>query len=609
MPGLAATFRSTNFNKRFLLAPLGLILALLLLKSNYVMDYSMLLPSLGLAIAYIALKHISSLKQNYSAMYISGLFTFILISFVFPISNTNRWVTVTFVCSLLLLFHPISISEMYKLTIQALTLVLGIHLLLPIAEQIQQKVLQFSLLGYDNALHFSLFRYYRSEEVFPFGYINSWGTDFEQFLNYPAGQAAIWSFLSMLIIGNSKNPDLEFLVFNVLYFATFTLLVLATYKIIRTSSRMFFDSRILVLGFSIIINFSLFGVIVSNGFPPYLLGTMVLNLFILGFNSSKSLEQKIFITSSTVFVLALVAPLFIAFLSGTVIYLGWKIIKLIKTKKLSFQSFIVILIPITFLLLILWFNARTTSKFGWRQVLADGGIHPPNLFASIILTIFSLVLLFKQRKFFMHNSISLVFLSGGTSVALFCGLTLSYTGKIQYYAIKQSYIFLQIAAMVVLIAVCRIALISKMMKLSLHLLVCIAIMIPVFKPSIYTGGFMGTLPKALAIAWDENQWRSQIMHPVFFDKIRDFKFSSKMDCAIVRYGQFPSDLSSRWANALSSYNNITNNCFDGFWNIDTLTPLELLDRLESLKGNFVLFTDEPGVYTGADVRIQIIKVD
>jgi hypothetical protein len=588
--------------------PIALFTLLLFLKSENVVDGAILIANVSLVVAYTAYKTIKSSNRNGSLIFLSVLATLVFFSFIFQISNTSRWTLVAGLSLLPMFIGNTSINKIKKFSIQSTTLILSAHTFFLIAHYFEDRFLQFSLLGYDNAFHFSLFRFYRDQSVFPFGFVDSWPTDFEQFLNYPAGQAAFWSLLSDLLIGKSDDSSLEFLAFNVLNVFTFFILITTTFRIVRDREKSFFPTGVISLLISVILNVCLFGVMASNGFPPYLFGALILNCFILGFNGSENLQQKIFVTCSCIFILVLVAPTLIAFLLLVVIILGVEILKTLRSPHNRKLLYVNVLVPIGFIILVLWFSSRTSSKFGWRQILADGGVHPPNLFVSILISFTSIVFLLKHRKKLSMNSLTLVYLSGGVSVAFITTLTLSYTGEVQYYAIKQSYVFLQIAAMVLLLGCSHLEKASKYLKNSLQLIVCIVFVVPVLKPSVYTGGFMGTLPKAVNVAWDRAQWPSQIMNPQIFENLKSFNPSVNKACIIYKLRDYPGDLSSRWANSLSRGNNISNGCFAGFWNIDSLGPSELISRLEDLPGNFVLFTDEPSLYKSSKSSIKLISV-
>jgi hypothetical protein len=600
--------RSLVFSKMMKYFPITLFTVLFLQESEKIVDSSILIANVSIVVAYTAYKTIKTSNTNSSLIFISVLVTLVFVSFIFEITNTSRWAFVAGLSLLPVLIGNTSISKIKKFSIQSTNLILSVHSLFLIAHYFEDRFLQFSLLGYDNAFHFSLFRFYRDQSVFPFGFVDSWPTDFDQFLNYPAGQAAFWSLFSALLIGKSDNSSLEFLAFNVQNIFAFFVLIATTFKIVRVREKSFFPSGAITLAMSVILNVCLLGVMVSNGFPPYLFGALVLNCFILGFNASENLQDKIFVTCSCIFILALVAPLLIAFLFLHVIILGVEILKTLLSSYQCKQFYVNVLVSVGFIALVLWFSSRTSSKFGWRQILADGGVHPPNLFASILISCTSIVLLLKLRKKLSMNSLSLVYLSGGVSVALISTLTFSYTGQVQYYAIKQSYIFLQFAAMLLLLGLNHLEKVTKYLKYSFQLLACIVFLVPVLKPSVYTGGFMGTLPKAANVAWDRAQWPSQIMNPKIFEDLKTFSPSANQVCIIYKLRDFPADLSSRWANSLSHGNNISNGCFAGFWNIDSLSPSELISRLEDLPGNFVLFTDEPSLYKSSKSSIKLKSV-
>jgi len=185
------------------------------------------------------------------------------------------------------------------------------------------------------------------------------------------------------------------------------------------------------------------------------------------------------------------------------------------------------------------------------------------------------------------------------------------TGQPQYYAIKQSYIFLQLGGTFLLLILTDHDFLPIQKRFFGYTAFIALLILPIAKPSFYSGGFMGTLPKIISIAMDGRQWTAQIMDANFFTHIAELPKSDQNACMIVRYKNFPADLSSRWVNALSAENRINSECFAGFWNNDVLTPSELFLKLKALDGEFIVLTNDASIMQlDLDVKdnIKVVRI-
>jgi hypothetical protein len=228
----------------------------------------------------------------------------------------------------------------------------------------------------------------------------------------------------------------------------------------------------------------------------------------------------------------------------------------------------------------------TSGSFGWRQILAPGGVQRPNLLIAIFITALFIVTSIKYRSDF---SIWLLTISGALSVAFLSSITFIYTGSIQYYAVKQLYVWLPLAFLFITTQIWKFKFASKNVTES-NLAGFIALFLVFF--SFWTNspsnGFMGTPVSAVRNLASQSTWYQSVVYGPNFLNDYPSSNSSPPKCVIFRVNPSESDLNSRWANALTNPLSMSSKCFDGYWNSSPLTTVQVIDRLRHLNENYLL---------------------
>lgn len=535
----------------------------------------------------------------------------ITFSFFLPINNIARWIVLGILSTFLILKQRHGLFGIAYPLMKSLNYVLAGNLALSIFSKFSRHLLEFLSFGYDNALHFSLFRDYRSTASFPFGFASSWATDFGLFKAYPSGQAAIWSFSAEPLIGNSVDPILNLNVFVTLAFVCLLGISVILWRLLRKPNGNLLERVLVPVGLSALIGVGIVGILFSNGFIPYALGAFILALLVAVYPSCVSSVERIFTIAASVFLLSLTTPSLVLFLSLPVLFVGFQELRILIRSRKYFTLLGLIVMVVAVLSSILWVSHKTTSSFGWRQILAGGGAQPPNLYEILIILSLFLAILYKSRRKIAHDILYLVSLSGLLSVGLFDAITIAYTGSIQYYAIKQCYVWLIFGAAVL----CRDLIRKNGMPdgrfIVLSICMSFLLLLPLSFPRVFLGGFMGTLPNAVIHTLATKNWKTEVVDAdVTFSTVAAEKRNH--ECLILRYSPYDSDLNSRWLNALTREVGITNDCFAGFWNTTPLTLPQLQDRLNKLHGPFVVAID-PGqaikipVGTSSKIRYLVVK--
>jgi len=552
----------------------------------------------GILIALISTLLLLSTRQggqdrNFSSSPIA-IISLALVTFLFPISNLTRWSILLAYSCLILLTDP---GKRKSISLISVIKIVNVSVLSIFLTEILKKVsvygLQFFSFGYDNAFHFAIFRYFRKSSWFPFGLESDWGTDFGMFHTYPTGQAALWSFLAEPLIGNSIDSLENLAAYTFILISCFFLMVILVFRQIRPKLGGFYLVWLTPILLSIFINVTFSSILFTNGFLPYYFGLLCVLIFI---DSYKCKENSVFrITSFALvaLILVLVSPSITAFFvlpAALMIVLEMK--KMLVSKQYASLT-ISIALGVMILLLILWIEQRTTSTYGWRQILAPGGIRQPSIVQAAAVISGSLGVLVLERKKFSKDLLSLVSFSGLVSVGILTSLTVFYTGSIQYYAVKQAYVSLTISAIVI----CRYLLHKKIvnhLRVTSILITSLILILPNIVPRALNSGYMGALTGVASHTLRQGNWNTEVV-----DASRIFgSFSEESQeeengpaCLIFRISPFDSDLNSRWLNSLTQKPNITNNCFAGFWNSGALTIDQLITKLGNLPGSFLVVVD------------------
>jgi hypothetical protein len=452
-------------------------------------------------------------------------------------------------------------------------------------------VLQFLGLGYDNAFHLTVFRGYRLTSWFPEANSVTWWTDFDLFMRAPTGSSALFSFSSNILIGSSHDPFLEMSAYAVLLVS---LLVAISYIFIKFMLEKRHLGAKWLFTFScflgiILIVASTSGVLLVNGFPPYLLVTLILAYWLKICSDNLSSRIKLLYLSLAAFCISLITPGPIAFLILPGIALLIDLMRQTLPSK-QFISFFLSIAPTVLLAaLTLVSFTETSGTFGWRQILAPGGVHQPNLYLAGGITLLFLVCLVSNLSQKRIDLLWLTILSGGVSVGLLAVLTLINTGSIQYYAVKQLYVWLPLAAVLIYREFLsnpysKGKILSRVSATTLSLIAVLGF----FNGSQGGNGWMGTLPSAGINVFNQETWPVAIIDADLQIQSAIALHNSKDACRIFRLNPNESDLNSRWANALTNPMRMSSECFGGYWNSSSLTAYEVIDRLGSLDENFLL---------------------
>jgi hypothetical protein len=337
------------------------------------------------------------------------------------------------------------------------------------------------------------------------------------------------------------------------------------------------------------------GTLFTNGFPPYVLSAAVVLLWIHEYEPKAGIISQSFHLSAAVYCLFLIHPGPVAFLIIPAFIMGIRIL-LVSKRNGAVRTLVACSISLGILIFVIWTMRQTTGKFGWRQLLQSGGCKAPGLItASITLILFAFAT-WRLKKQIVHDPLLQVGISGAVSVGVFAGITLYFTGNIQYYAIKQYYIWQALAGIIIL----------KYFQQKFHgkhKLISFGLVGFVLSSSMYfpgrnSGPWMGVAPQAFSATLDSTTWRGQIVDVRTLMKEISLIPNYPAACYISKAGSTQSDINSRWLNAFTSKSKMTDKCFGGFWNSDNLSPAIFSQRLRNLNLNFVVFTDKN--YPGYD---------
>lgn len=519
----------------------------------------------------------------------------VVFSFFVEITNHQRWLVILFliVCDFFANIKKIEIEKFVEVVLKVSGVFLLIKALFYFLTLIFDYVLQFLSLGYDNAFHLALFRYYRADAWFPFSSEALWGTDFGLFNTYPSGQSALWSFLTEPIIGNNLGSRENLAAYATVNIAVFITMIWLLVKCVDRYARKTLATRVFMISVSLVAGIGYLGIFYTNGFIPYAGGILVLLLYFASFGMNLDEFSRYLSPFFTTLLLLLTAPALIAFvlipgLVSTLRYFGEKD----KTRS-NLKTILIALLSLSLAMIGYSIQEVTSSSFGWRQILSPGGSIRPSVFVVAVLVTTLLLSLILVGRSILPNPIIQGVISGALSAALLSGVTIFYTGTIQYYAIKQIHVWIVFAILGV--AIILSSLHKHSLRLELVKVVFVVILIfPLVSPTAIGAGWMGNMLGVISTTLDRSKWDSQIVNVTDIRSGLDAALTRNQTnkyCLILRTEGLESDLNSRWINAINLEPGITNDCFSAFWNSAGLSTEELEARIMEMKGNFLILTD------------------
>lgn len=548
---------------------------------------------------------------------ISILLTLIAASFVLSIifaGNTNKELTILRFVGLncLLLFLPINpylnvaISiflcflfdlQRYRFKAEAfvrqfkiilIILMLSVTLFEILKKNIQNS-LQFLTFGYDNAFHLSILRQFNASGHFYFPISDKGWSDFSLFRSYPTGQGALYSLYSKVIFQSSNLWIDAVACLLTLTFCILIWILFISLKIVKSGNQFKLKTHFYLLPILLMTVVVFPGTLMVNGFPPYVLGLLVIVIYSSGNLPIQDLNLHSQKFSFSIFLLALIFPAGLLFM----IVPGCVLVKRIAEQLLQRQCIASNLTSFGFISIFstvsLWNLWMTSSNLGWRQVYAGGGVQPPNVFATILLAISSSLTFWYVVKNVSRSVLLQTYVSGVLGVFFLCLITIYFTGSIQYYAIKQFYVLAFFSSLLVCLAKTDI---HDEKIIQVHrapiLILCISLGITLTTPKIFVGGFMGIPINATKEVLDHNNWTNQIVDATLLTTVQSDPENRDFDCIILISRNGESDLNSRWINALTGEGLVTENCFSAYWNSNSLKIDELVSKLRSLPNSNLL---------------------
>jgi len=450
------------------------------------------------------------------------------------------------------------------------------------------RALQFLSYGYDNAFHFTQFRGFIDTSWYPNVDFVHWFTDFQLFTKGPLGYYSITSFILNPFTLVSKNP--EFLLILFAAFQVFILFLLAwlVYSCILDSAKTKATTKVIYAAFSLLIVFCLPATLLFNGFAPYFF-SIVLILIWLNYDARNPNKwQKNLTLSLLIYCVSIVTPapaVFLFFGALLVVFRELKSLAIRGNKTLVFKNLSPFVLVGSF---VLWTFSKSSAGLGWRQLLQAGGLQNINLISSIFIFFITFILLIRNFKRSIDDDLAVIVISGLFSVLALSALTITFTGDLQYYAIKQIYVALFFS-----VIYCVRSFKTYNLKALMNFSLIAVLIIPIFNPIFFKGGFMGVPPRVLIHTVQEVYWNTA---PVNAMRLTSLKGLSKNDGSVcyVWRSEDPftdKDLSSRWLNAMKSHNIISESCFSAYWNNGQLSDAELQEKLANLENDFVIVTD------------------
>ena len=594
------------------------IITTLILTANFISskwDEAELLKALCsvILISFFFGQRRTSVRIKYLLFFLSA----ISFSFYFPISNTFRWILVAI--SVLLLTQVKDFITLEKIQMKdlrnAVLLYTFFNLVRFLLESKINYVIQFLSYGYDNALHLSLFKGYLVTSWYPSLKPSSWASDFTLFQNYPSGQAAIYSFAGNIFGKSNFSTDSVICNFFLMELLTLLGIMFLIYLIIRPLHKgKSIILKVSLFAISLLIGITYPGIYLSNGFPPYLMGTFI----VLGYAllvPSLGESQKPLITLLVVCLLNLVCPAFIfCILVPGVFYIISRIYFVSRTNQLK-ELFIITVASVSALVFIYKVNTSTVSHFGWKIILSAGGIQNPNVILGfMVLLIFYTTNVIHWRHS-LNDPLTLIAWSSILGTTLLASINYAYTQKVQYYAIKEAYVALLLCSL----SSVRVLLINKGIRSSSWRSGYIPVLLfgcamfafqPILEASNSSNGFMSTFGNAAKADLNQPNWRlSYINADVLLSARSALGLNTKSKCILLRAAGHDSDLNSRWMNAISDIKTFDNNCFLTYWNSNMLTDEKFFAKIAntSEKLSLLLPKNEPLLFDFSKTHITVLR--
>lgn len=536
-------------------------------------------------LAVFALKYTPDQDPLYLATK-SLLFLLIIgVSFLFPVSNTVRYLFGIF-----LLVIVSSISKNWKFSSDNLsifnTLLFSCQALYLFIQSFPERFLQFMVYGYDNAFHFSLFRIYFSSQKYLTSASDFTYTDFGLFRSYPGGFYAISSFLSSIITGSTEDPK------KVLsaYFLVLIFICLSTLWIsfrliqINGSNR----TQILHITLLFLAFVSTVGVLLTNGYPPYLYSLLILLLIVLALRREVDLARLITWISVGLHLLLISQPLIAMNLIFVSLIIFCRVVKKLFSFKMQMSDYLSLALGLALGFLTLFMVNDTSESFGVSQLLVVGGVQSLSIEFWLIQSALLPITLYTCFRNGCLSTYSVLIFSLTLPFVFLMTLTLLDSGSVGYYAIKQAYVwsyFLNLAAIYVATKSKGFAFPqSTKVTLSRVLLVFLVILgfaAGTIRQNNYNGPYMGNLMKVVqASLGSKNSWSSAGLDSRHLLRASRIALSSSAECFVYRNGELFSDLGSRWLNALSK-NKVSNSCFGVYWNAELILEPEMNKRIQN----------------------------
>lgn len=541
-----------------------------------------------------------SLPNSVSPSILIGV---VLLSFSLEITNEVRWLVGVFIFSFFTLIkQPMSLTKLlFRRTLAFFLFTLCLYQLL------KWKIsysLQFLSFGYDNAFHFTLFRGMAETSWNPALDQENWFTDFQLFTKVPLGYHQIASFIStpFLFWTNSAEASLA-------WFATFQILssflfAFLSYRLILGRMTLIKQEKIRALILSLAITTGLSATLLVNGFPPYFMAINVSLIWLLFDFDQRNLQRSITTLVWTTYVLSMITPLSFFITTIPLFFLMSKLFRKNIEDKNFVQSYSVMLFSALMAAVTLKGFVSSSSGLGWRQLLQLGGVQPLNRITFIAITLALIYFAFTKIRHATNDILLLMCLSTLLSATILSALTYSLTGNIQYYAIKQIYLFMIVAG----VFVAKEIVVRKFSGFA-SVVFTVVVMLSNFVPSFYTGGFMGVLPNAISHTLDRSHRPYEAVNADLILETHR-KIQNPNICIIWRVERrfHELDLSSRWMNSLNKTDLVSEDCFSAYWNNQLLTTPELIAKLKEKKGNYLLIVETSETELSMAKNVRILRV-
>jgi hypothetical protein len=454
---------------------------------------------------------------------------------------------------------------------------IALNLVYGIGKKYTEHILQFLTFGYDNAFHFSLFRQFNLSGHFHYPFSDSGWSDFGLFKSYPTGQAAIFSTLSKTILNSPKGYVEELSAFFTLILICFFLVYVFSMKILSARVGFLKNRKFFLVPVLIAAVFVFPGVILVNGFPPYLLGLIIILIFLFEPSENEDFHRRSQRIGSTILLLSVICPAGLFFLISAVAIFSMRLVQALPNRDLRKDVSLAIAQLIFYFTISLLILNATSSKVGWRQIYAGGGVQPPNLIGALAIFLLSVSLLIRFYSGLKGGIFFHVFLSGTIGTGILIAITIFFTGDIQYYAIKQLYLWGFLASLFICFVLNRYwSDLRLYFKGFAVLVILISLLFTMLVPKVFLGGFMGTPLNAIKHTLQSESWSSEVVDGRSIYERAKLANRTNQDCLIMISRGGESDLNSRWLNSLDSDGLVTEACFAMYWNTSNMT---LLDRI------------------------------